>query len=145
MKVGTIPLVIPIRDPIERAAPRRKPETELPEGFPGQAEIVSGAEYLAARGIVADAAVQAERFRNWHQARDTRARCWQATWRTWLSKTRPDATTDRAAGRQTAYQEKLSAIDRAMIEACGGRPGEQIFNDPDTIEGVSTYRGGSHG
>lgn len=112
--LGTIPRLIPLGDPEERGASRRKPEKPLPEGFPGPAEIASGVEYFVSRGIVADATVQAERFRNWHLAHDTRARCWSATWRTWLSKTRPDApqTTAQRSGPHDFFAQAQAGVRR---------------------------------
>jgi hypothetical protein len=81
----------PIREPIIEPvsapqASRRKPETKVPEGFPGEREIAE-AEAMAERaGVKLDLAQAAFRFRTHAEQNDRRLRDWPAGWRMWINK-----------------------------------------------------------
>lgn len=62
---------------------RRKPETDLPDGFPDAEAISAAQQKLSAEGYGIDAAREAERFRDHHASRGSRFRDWPAAWRTW--------------------------------------------------------------
>lgn len=76
---------VTIKEPSEeKAAPksRRRPEVPLPEGWIPNDRNISDAQ---ARNFSAqEIHDEAERFRDYHFARDTRFRDWDAAWRTWL-------------------------------------------------------------
>lgn len=62
---------------------KRKPETPLPEVFPEDRQKMEAVEHWRGLGLAIDVGVEAVRFRDYHQARDTRFRDWAASWRTW--------------------------------------------------------------
>jgi uncharacterized protein YdaU (DUF1376 family) len=66
--------------------PRRKPEIGLPEGWVPNDCNISDAQ---AKGFSAqEIDHEADRFRDYHTAKDSRYRDWNAAWRTWLGNAR---------------------------------------------------------
>ncbi len=88
---------------VDRALKRA---TQLPPDFYPNA---TGVSYAEAKKI--DLAVELESFCNWHKAKGTTMKDWQAAWRTWCDKavgfgragTQPAAKTRLSPGEQTAY------------------------------------------
>lgn len=81
---------------------RRKPEVPLPdEWVPSDRNVADAISKGLTESEVED---EADRFRNYHHARASRFRDWNAAWRTWVGNIRrfkPDATADaiHVAGR----------------------------------------------
>lgn len=69
-----------------RGAPRRKPETTIPEGFPGQDEVETAETQCREAGASVDIPRQAKRFRNYVEQNDRRYRDWPAAWRNWIDR-----------------------------------------------------------
>lgn len=63
------------------SAPRRKPERPIPDDWQPNARHT---EWAHEHGVAVTP--EAERFRDWHQAHDSRMRDWDAAFRTWLHK-----------------------------------------------------------
>jgi uncharacterized protein YdaU (DUF1376 family) len=67
-----------------KAKSRRKPETEIPDGFPDAEAKDDARNRAAADGAELNVAIQAERFRNHAFQNDRRTRDWRAAWRNWI-------------------------------------------------------------
>ena len=63
---------------------RRKPETELPEGFPDLKALQDAKARVLDAGAAVKISAEAERFRNHAAQTDRRARDWMAAWRNWI-------------------------------------------------------------
>lgn len=99
---------------------RRKPETPLASDWePTEAARTFASEhYLDLNG-------EADRFRLHAQANDRRARDWDAAFRMWLTKARPEArpargTTDQRVMDHLALAEQLRAEESAPVRQIGG-------------------------
>lgn len=81
-------------------AKRRKPEVELPEGWvPNDKNITDARE----RGFSAqEIDHEADRFRDYHAAKGSRFRDWDAAWRSWLNNARKFGSNRGMASQATA-------------------------------------------
>lgn len=74
-----------------REIDRRKAKRALPEGIPTVEQISEAQERARKVGANVDMAYQAQRFRNWAQAKDARYADWGKTWANWALKAIQDA------------------------------------------------------
>jgi hypothetical protein len=65
---------------------RRKPETKIPESFPGERDNAAAAAMAERAGVTLDLIREAFRFRNHAEQNDRRCRDWSAAWRNWIDK-----------------------------------------------------------
>jgi len=80
----------------KKPPPRKRPETDLPEGWVPSDRNISDAE---AKDFTAqEINDEADRFRDYHAAKGTRFRDWDAAWRTWLGNARKFAARGGMAG-----------------------------------------------
>lgn len=90
--------------------PKIKARSQLPDGFPDQAQIDRAKGFWAMRkrrDLFNDAQHQADAFRDYHLGRGTLAADWNATWGTWMrnaltfSRQNPRETSDFAQAAET--------------------------------------------
>jgi hypothetical protein len=115
--------------PVSPAIPQKPPKraTQLPDDFtPNE----TGVQYAQTRQVALTPELEA--FRNWHVAKGTTMKDWQAAWRTWCDKAvefgragqfAPNA---RASPRMTAAQER-EQVSRILT----GRGGDAGRNERD--------------
>lgn len=97
--------------------PRRRPETELPEGWVPSDRNLSDA--FARNFTQSEADHEAQQFRDHHLARGSRFRDWDAAWRTWLGNARKFGARSGVAvgpfpgaGRQGTSMASIVALRR---------------------------------
>lgn len=64
----------------------RKPETEIPDGFPGSDEIEMAQTMVSESGQRIDVAWEAKKIRTWAEQKGMRYRDWRACWRGWIER-----------------------------------------------------------
>jgi len=114
--------------PVSPAIPPKPPKraTQLPDDFtPNE----TGVQYAQTRQVALTPELEA--FRNWHVAKGTTMKDWQAAWRTWCDKAvefgrAGQAPNARASPRQTAAQER-EQVSRILT----GRGGDAGRNERD--------------
>lgn len=106
--------------------PKPKRATQLPDDFtPNE----TGVQYAQTRQVALTPELEA--FRNWHVAKGTTMKDWQAAWRTWCDKAvefgrAGQAPNARASPRQTAAQER-----EQVSKILTGRGGDAGRNERD--------------
>jgi hypothetical protein len=63
---------------------RRKQRTALPDRFPDAGALQLMVDLYASAGLSVDARLEAEKFRNHHEAKGTLSASWLHSWRTWI-------------------------------------------------------------
>lgn len=109
----------------ESGSPEKKPAkkaTQIPADFyPNEAGVI----YAERRKL--NLAIELTSFRNWHTAKGSTMKDWQAAWRTWCDKA---VEFGRCKGQSPPGE---SAKDRNRREAfevlCGGKPNEPVERD----------------
>jgi DNA-binding transcriptional MocR family regulator len=124
---------------------RRKPETPLPDGFPGPDDLDVARGFWERQGVAMDTELEAEKFRAHHESRDSRMRSWPAAWRTWRAKAityapRRAQTGVALALRDTPSQEETWRIRVQAFKASkywddglGPRPGRYGCRAPKAV------------
>lgn len=77
------PVLEPVNEPEGNRVRARA--AHRPDGFPGTGDVDLAAQLFAEASVHLDAAEEAARFRDHHDARGTRFVSWQAGWRTWTA------------------------------------------------------------
>lgn len=108
----------------------RKPATKpapLPADFyPNE----TGVEYAEKRNVTL--AVELESFRNWHQAKGTTMKDWQAAWRTWCDKAVEFGRAGQSGGNgaRASPRDVRDAEGKRVIEVLtGARRNERSERD----------------
>ena len=70
----------------ERTRVARKPETPIPDGFPGQDELEMAKIMVAESGQKVDVAWEAKKIRTWAEQNGKTYRDWRACWRGWIER-----------------------------------------------------------
>lgn len=113
-----------------KRAPKAKPRSQLPDGFPDQPQIDRAKAFWALRGrmdLVGAIQDQADQFRDHHTGRGTLAADWPATWGTWMRNaprmTRPPPGWEDKTGKSTETPEVWKWRVKAYRE---GHPDDNI-------------------
>lgn len=70
--------------PARERASQRRPETEIPDGYPDAAAIAEAEGWAGAAGVRLEVAARARRFANHARTKQRRERNWPAAWRAWV-------------------------------------------------------------
>lgn len=105
------PTPTPTPTPIEAKASRQKPRKRLPDGWvPNQRNMQDAAD----RGFTErDAENEADKFRDYHIAKGTAFADWDAGWRSWIGRARPNAGGNARSG--SAHQNLFDGFQRAAL------------------------------
>ncbi len=71
-------------EPAGARAPKRQPEEQIPDDFPGAPDLALAEGWVDAAAVELSVGQQAKRFRNHAATKDRRERNWPAAWRQWI-------------------------------------------------------------
>lgn len=91
-----------------------------------------GIDYATQRKL--SLAVELESFRNWHQAKGTTMKDWQAAWRTWCDKAVEFGRTGTTANARASPADARSADRKRAIAELTGKPISELGGQHERIE-----------
>jgi uncharacterized protein YdaU (DUF1376 family) len=107
--------------PSRASAPKRGPEVQIPDGFPGAPDQSLAEGWVAAARVTLSVGEHAKRFRNHAATNDRRVRDWPAAWRAWIDIEigKAPAVANSAAAAPMAWNgpaDVWAAVADAMTE-----------------------------
>lgn len=110
-------------EPARASVPKRQPEKQIPDGFPGAPDLALAEGWVDAAQVELSVGQQAKRFRNHAATKDRRERNWPAAWRQWIDieiERLPPAKAKAVARTMPTWngpQEVMAAVAAGMSEA----------------------------